>query len=99
MQFSGPTQRHLIEESDDDAMCPAMRLADMSIWSVQASQLHLCSPRMDYRVAFKSAEVQVIYGDRPGAWEPWWKGNRYGWLPLELIDEEIEKRGGLVDTG
>jgi hypothetical protein len=99
MQFSGPSQRHLVWRADDENLCPPLRLADMSIWSIQATASHYCTPRTDYRVAFIAAEVAVIHGEHPEAWQPWRKGGVYAWLPLALIDQEIEKRGGLVDTG
>lgn len=99
MQYSGPTQRHLVEEClATNPICPPMRLADGSLWSVQASAEHYCTPRTDYRVAFMAAEVMVGQGEEPEAWKPWRRNGVYCWLPLKLIDAEIERRGGLLDA-
>lgn len=97
MNFSGPAQEHLFVHRDPETLStPPLRVADGSLWSIQASEAHACFPRTDYRVGYKAAEVMIVRGDEPHAWRPWKRGDVYAWLPLAMVDQEIARRGGLA---
>ena len=67
--------------------------------SVQASSGHYCSPRDDYGPWYK---VECGYPSvaPPDTWEEYaeeWDtptNTVYGWIPVELVREFIEKHGG-----
>lgn len=80
-----PDHRHLVRP---------MRLADGSLWSVQASSIHMCLPQTSLFTAYDAVEVTVLEGDEPADWAPWLKGEVYGWLPVERLDAEADRRGG-----
>jgi hypothetical protein len=74
-----------------------LRLLDDSLWSIQASTRHMCHPRAHYAfTTYTAVELWILEGDEPAAWEPWRvRGDEkhYGWLPVSLVDEEIQRRG------
>ncbi len=69
--------------------------------SVQASSFHYCSPRenlldQDYdkvELGFPSAEDSLIidYAEDPD--DP--TQSVYGWVPIEIVEELVEKHGGI----
>jgi hypothetical protein len=45
---------------------------------------------------YEAVELEVLAGDAPESWEPWRIARdtkRYGWLPVELVDAEVQRRG------
>nr|DAT01606.1 MAG TPA: hypothetical protein [Caudoviricetes sp.] len=68
--------------------------------SVQASELHYCSPRInglqDYQsveLGFPSEKDELIneYAD----YNPGCESTVYGYVPIEIVEKLIEKHGGI----
>ena len=90
-----------IKEPCKPAVC-----ADGFTVSIQGSKFHYCEPKEDYPVAYESVELgfpnggealitSELIGDY--AEEPWCpKGTVYPGVPVEVVNELIEKHGGLT---
>lgn len=71
--------------------------------SVQASNFHYCNPREDLmdgeydevEIGFPSQKEDLImeYAECPD--EP--TDTVYGWVPVEIVNEVIEKHGGIIN--
>lgn len=81
---------------------PRMKLSDGFEVSVQASESHYCSPRDngidrydEVELGFPNAEESLImnYAEEPD--RP--LDTVYGYVPVEIVDEMIEKHGGIVN--
>lgn len=78
---------------------PRLVLNDGFIMSVQASSGHYCTPRQNQKVyssveiGFPSEEEMLIfeYAENPNSLTQ----TVYGWVPCGIIDEVIEKHGGI----
>jgi hypothetical protein len=78
-------------------------MADGHTMSIQASEFHYCTPRQDsgpystVEVGFPdfvpSAEFMEYAEDQHNA-----MGTVYGYLPIEVLEAEIETHGGLLDS-
>lgn len=83
----------------DGVFVPPITCADGFTMSVQASQLHYCTPRADggwhthFEVGFPTEREELLmpYAEEPHA--P--TRTVYGWVPAEVIDQVIEKHGGV----
>lgn len=78
---------------------PELVLNDGFKMSVQASSGHYCSPRQNQKVyssveiGFPSEEEMLIFEyaeNKNGLTQ-----TVYGWVPCEVVDEVIEKHGGI----
>ena len=72
-------------------------LHDGTILSIQASEMHYCTPRNNIG-PYTAAEVHVALGTGPdgwGAYEHGEEGIYYGYVPTDLIEKFIVDRGGL----
>ena len=70
-----------------------IKCADGSTMSVQASEMHYCTPR-DNQGPW--THVEVWYCGSPERFAKYGDGSEpYGYLPIELVVEEIDSRGGL----
>lgn len=81
---------------------PQMRLADGFRMSVQASRAHYSTPRETGADAYTAVEVGfpserddllMPYAENPD--DP--TGTVYGWVPVRVLIEVIEKHGGLAN--
>lgn len=81
---------------------PYVRCADGFCVSIQASDGHYCSPRVKGDVTYDTVELGF-----PSIEEPLIAGYAedpdnltntvYGWVPVEIVDQVIEKHGGIVN--
>jgi hypothetical protein len=70
-----------------------VRCKDGSTMSVQASHTHYCTPRDDVG---PYTHVEVWRCGSPAAWSEYGDGEEpYAYLPIELVAEEIDRRGGM----
>lgn len=81
---------------------PAIRCKDGFQISVQASEFHYCSPRINGADEYKSVELGFPnYEDLlilPYAEDPCNPTHSiYGNVPIEIVNELIEKHGGIVN--
>lgn len=66
--------------------------ADDSVMSVQASQYHYSEPREN---TGPYTHVEVWRCGSPEAWAEYGDGEEpYAYIPIELVAEEIDRRGG-----
>ena len=83
----------------NDTHYPLIKCADNFEMSVQASKFHYCEPRLDssyyvsVEVGFPSEKEDLLmeWADTPE--DP--TGTVYGWVPVEVVEEVIEKHGGI----
>jgi hypothetical protein len=76
---------------------PTVVCADGSTMSVQASKFHYCTPRSDFG---PYTHVEVWYCKGPKQWEEYGYGDGsepYVFVPIELVAEEIDRRGGMFE--
>jgi hypothetical protein len=78
---------------------PEIRCIDGFTMSVQASKGHYCSPRLDLPYGFTSVEVGYP-SEAEELLLPFADGDSgvYGWVPVEVVEQVIEKHGGLEVT-
>lgn len=70
----------------------AVLCADGSTMSVQASETHYSSPRTNEG---PYTEVEVWCCGVIPAWDSWGDGDEpYAYLPIDLVVQEIDRRGG-----
>lgn len=71
--------------------------------SVQASKYHYCSPRVDGYVIYEEVELgypnmedELIakFAEDPGDLT----GTVYGYVPVEVVNQLIEKHGGILES-
>jgi hypothetical protein len=80
---------------------PQIECNDGFKMSVQASRSHYCEPRQnlidgeytEVEIGFPSEEEPLIneYAECPGEWT----GTVYGYVPVTIVDEIINKHGGI----
>ena len=67
---------------------------DGSTLSVQASENHYCTPRSNFG---PYTEVEVWNCGEVPAWSEYGNGDEpYAYIPIELVVEEIDRRGGIA---
>ena len=84
--------------------CPVVRCADGFTMSVQASYAHYCSPRTyvndgdyyEWEIGFPSAKEDLIMKWVEDGNDP--TGTVYGYVPTEIINQVIEKHGGIAES-
>ena len=70
--------------------------ADGSTMSVQASECHYCQPRSN---TGPYTHVEVWRCGSPEAWSEYGDGgDPYAYLPIEMVAQEIDRRGGFKDA-
>ena len=79
------------------SMFPTIQCNDGFSVSVQASEFHYCMPRNDKGLGFPSEREELIIKWAENDDIP--KETVYGWVPVSVLLELIEKRGGTDDTG
>ena len=78
---------------------PQIKCADGFTLSVQASQYHYCTPRLDksfyvaVEVGFPSEKEDLLmeWAETPD--DP--TGTVYGWVPVDVVEKVIDKHGGI----
>ncbi len=81
---------------------PPVRCADGFEMSVQASASHYCTPRNSsgpwthYEVGFPNEVEELLMDYAEDAEDP--TDTVYGWVPEAVINEVIEKHGGIVNA-
>ena len=91
-------QKHLagtIEKSDREykKVAPRIECVDGSTMSVQASEYHYSEPRSNYGPYTK---VDIWCCGEVLAWSDYGTGiDPYAYLPISLVVEEIDHRGGM----
>jgi hypothetical protein len=76
-------------------VAPHLVCADGTTMSVQASRNHYCEPR-DNSGPYSHVEV-LCCGVVP-TWSEYGDGeDLYGYIPIELVVEEIDRRGGIKE--
>jgi len=79
---------------------PAVILGDGTEISIQASARHYCEPRENDADAYELVEVFVFQGwDAPtlADWiEPYSGEKNYAFVPLDLLEAEVTRRGGIA---
>lgn len=74
----------------------AVMCADGSTMSVQASKFHYCTPRNDFG---PYTYVEVWRCGSPEQWAEYGDGSvPYAYIPIELVAEEIDRRGGMLEV-
>lgn len=82
---------------------PPVKCKDGFSISIQASQYHYCSPRVDgdviydeVELGFPSAEDELIaeFAEDPDDLTK----TVYGGVPVEIVNQLIEKHGGIVES-
>lgn len=70
--------------------------------SIQASETHYCSPRINGAISYEKVELgfpnqkdYLIMDYAEDEDDP--KGTVYGYVPIELVNLLIEKHGGIVN--
>ena len=80
---------------------PRVKCADGFEVSVQASEHHYCSPRTNGADCYESVELGfpsmeeselMKYAEDPS--DP--TGTVYGWVPVEVVNQIIDKHGGII---
>ena len=70
----------------DERIRPHIVCKDGTVYSVQASSMHYCTPREDNEKFYSAVEV-------------WLQTNRNtqpeGWVPVENVNRRIHRRGGV----
>ncbi len=73
----------------------SVRCADGTTMSVQASEHAYCSPRTNFG---PYTQVEVWRCGEVPAWAEYGDGEEpYAYLPIELVVEEIDRRGGFAN--
>jgi hypothetical protein len=93
-------QKHLASKPREIApgyfykdLTPVVKCKDGSTMSVQASEFHYCSPRENVG---PYTEVEVWNCGSPDAWWEYGNGDEpYAYIPIEVVAEEIDRRGGM----
>ena len=103
MNINEYLETHHIEEDWGSGILrirPAIECADGFTMSVQASDTHYCEPRFidgpysKVEVGFPSAEEDLLmpFAESPEAPTK----TIYGWVPVEVVEQVIEKHGGMI---
>lgn len=75
--------------------CTPVQCADGSTMSVQASENHYSTPRTNFG---PYTEVEVWHCGEVPAWAEYGDGEEpYAYLPIELVVEKIDRRGGFAE--
>lgn len=89
---------HLRKTAASAPVRPKMYLADGTTISVQASRGHYCTPREDGLSHYTHVEIGFPADLEPfKEWAEVWEKDYTGvagWVPVEAVNEYIEKRGG-----
>ena len=84
---------------------PAIRCADGTELSVQASQFHYCTPRITGAEKYTAVEVGFPTSKPPESWRDYcessdfdnrWNDTVYAYIPVSLVEEYIQAHGGAV---
>ena len=71
--------------------------------SIQASDCHYCTPRVNGDVIYEEVELGypnmedeliAYYAEDPDDLT----GTVYGWVPIDIVNQLIEKHGGIVES-
>ena len=83
-------------------LSPKIECTDGFSMSVQVSETHYCTPRMNdaleyfnVEVGFPSAEEELLMPYAEEEANP--TGTVYGWTPVEVVNSVIEKHGGIKE--
>lgn len=81
---------------------PGIKCADGFEISVQASNGHYCSPRVDGDVIYEMVELGYPNQVEPLITDYAEDGDSltetvYGWVPVEIVNAVVEKHGGIVN--
>ena len=95
------TERY--ESSNIYKVRPRIRCKDGFEMSIQASEYHHCSPRInmdsgnycEVEIGFPSEEEPLFMEYAEDESNP--TRTVYGYVPVEFVDEVIEKHGGLIE--
>lgn len=95
MHLASPTIHQSSSGYFHKDVAPPVRCADGTTMSVQASRSHYCSPREN---SGPYTEVEVWNCGEVPAWAEYGDGeDPYAYLPIELVVEEIDRRGGFAE--
>ncbi|MDH1236524.1 hypothetical protein [Stutzerimonas stutzeri] len=95
MHLISPAVHQLLPGHFEKDAAPPVRCADGTTMSVQASADHASCPRENYG-PYTQVEVWLC-GEVP-AWAEYGDGDDlYEYLPIELVVEEIDRRGGFAE--
>ena len=95
--------RTFLEKTHGDRLRPKVQCVDGFTMSVQASKYHYCTPRDsdDWRyteaeVGFPSSQEDLLmpYAESPE--KP--TGTVYDWVPVDVVQQVIDKHGGIAPT-
>lgn len=100
-EFLKATRR--MKPSGDLAVRPRVECADGFSISIQASELHYCEPRTSENVDYEEVELGFP-SEKEKLFLPFAEeeddptGTVYGYVPVELVDEALQKHGGIVGS-